>query len=134
MREEIKSYRGSLASSLLTADSLVGPVWMREILLYIDQHFCEDIGLKSLSKQAAVTPAHFSRVFKQLIGMNITTYIMTKRIFRAKQLLLESDASVSTIAQRCGFERLPHFHAMFKRMLGTTPTASRNLSVHFRKN
>jgi hypothetical protein len=39
-------------------DSIAPPVWMREILLYIDQHFCEDIGLKTLSKQASVTPAH----------------------------------------------------------------------------
>ena len=106
-------------------DSLVGPLWMREILLYIDQHFCENIGLKTLSKQASVTPAHFSRVFKQLIGMNITTYIMTKRIIRAKQLIHESDASVRTIADMCGFESLPHFHAMFKRVLGITPAAAR---------
>ncbi|OCT14673.1 hypothetical protein A8709_10845 [Paenibacillus pectinilyticus] len=106
-------------------DSLVGPVWMREILLYLDQHFCENIGLRSLAKQASVTPAHFSRVFKQFIGMNITTYIMTKRIIRAKQLLQESDASVRTIADLCGFESLPHFHAMFKRVLGVTPAAAR---------
>lgn len=108
-----------------TVDSLVGPLWMREILLYIDQHFCEDIGLQTLSKQASVTPAHFSRVFKQLIGMNITTYLMTKRIIRAKQLLHESDASVSTVADLCGFESLPHFHAMFKRVIGMTPAAAR---------
>lgn len=106
-------------------DSIAPPMWMREILLYIDQHFCEDIGLKTLSKQASVTPAHFSRVFKQLIGMNITAYIMTKRIIRAKQLLSENDLNISIIAEMCGFESLPHFHAMFKRVLGITPAAAR---------
>jgi AraC-like DNA-binding protein len=108
-----------------TGDSIAPPMWMREILLYIDQHFCEDIGLKTLSKQASVTPAHFSRVFKQLIGMNITAYIMTKRIIRAKQLLNENDLNISIIAEMCGFESLPHFHAMFKRVLGMTPAAAR---------
>lgn len=108
-----------------TGDSIAPPIWMREILLYIDQHFCEDIGLKTLSKQASVTPAHFSRVFKQLIGMNITAYIMTKRIIRAKQLLRENDLNISIIAEMCGFESLPHFHAMFKRVLGMTPAAAR---------
>lgn len=108
-----------------TGDSIAPPIWMREILLYIDQHFCEDIGLKTLSKQASVTPAHFSRVFKQLIGMNITAYIMTKRIIRAKQLLSENDLNISIIAEMCGFESLPHFHAMFKRVLGMTPAAAR---------
>lgn len=112
-------------SMLAAGDTLVGPVWMREILLFIDQHFCEDIGLVTLSKQAAVSPAHFSRVFKQLIGMNITAYIMTKRIIRAKQLLGESDVNIRHIAEICGFESLPHFHAMFKRVLGITPAAAR---------
>ncbi|NOV02461.1 AraC family transcriptional regulator [Paenibacillus planticolens] len=114
------------SGSMLTAgDPLVGPVWMREILLFIDQHFCEDIGLGTLSKQASVSPAHLSRVFKQLIGMNITAYIMTKRIIRAKQLLGESDVNIRHIAEMCGFESLPHFHAMFKRVLGVTPAAAR---------
>jgi hypothetical protein len=62
------------------ADSIIGPIWMRDILQHIDQHFCEDIGLQTLAKQVSVTPAHFSRVFKQLVGMNITAYIMTKRM------------------------------------------------------
>ncbi|WNR45485.1 AraC family transcriptional regulator [Paenibacillus roseipurpureus] len=106
-------------------DTLVVPQWMREILLYMDQHYCENISLTTLSKRAAVSPAHFSRAFKQLIGMNFTAYILTKRIIRAKQLLQESDASVQTIAEMCGFESLPHFHAMFKRMLGLTPAAVR---------
>jgi AraC-like DNA-binding protein len=114
-------------TKLNAGDPIVGPLWMREILLYIDQHFCEDIGLSTLSKQASVTPAHFSRVFKQLIGMNITTYIMTKRIIRAKQLLGESESNISHIAEMCGFESLPHFHAMFKRVLGMTPAAVRKL-------
>ncbi|OAS20235.1 AraC family transcriptional regulator [Paenibacillus oryzisoli] len=106
-------------------DTLVGPIWIREIILYIDQHFCEDIGLQTLSKKASVTPAHFSRVFKQYIGMNISTYLITKRIIRARQLLQESDASIRTIADQCGFESLPHFHAMFKRVLSVTPAAAR---------
>lgn len=108
-------------------DSIAPPLWMREILLYINQHFCEDIGLNTLSKQASVTPAHFSRVFKQLIGMNITAYIMTKRIIRAKQLLGETDFNISVIAEMCGFDSVPHFHAMFKRVLGMTPAATRKL-------
>lgn len=110
---------------LHTGNPLIAPAWMREILLYIDEHFCEDIGLNTLSKQAAVSPAHFSRVFKQLIGMNVTAYIITKRIIRAKQLLAESDIKIHHIAELCGFESLPHFHAMFKRVLGLTPAAAR---------
>lgn len=102
-----------------------GPIWMKETLRYIEDHLSDDIGLAALSQIVSVTPAHFSRVFKQRIGMNVSEYITTKRIVRAKELLLTTDDNISSIAERCGFESLPHFHRMFKRMLGMTPAAYR---------
>ncbi|MGG4144362.1 AraC family transcriptional regulator [Paenibacillus algorifonticola] len=106
------------------ADSpLIGPLWMRNILHYIDEHPESPLGLSVLAQMAAVTPAHFSRVFKQLTGMNVTDYVTAKRIIRAKELLLASDDNVRLIADACGFESLPHFHRMFKKVTGQTPAA-----------
>jgi AraC-like DNA-binding protein len=102
-----------------------GPLWMKETLCYIEEHLSDDIGLAALSQLVSVTPAHFSRVFKQRIGMNVSEYITTKRIVRAKELLLATDDNISFIAELCGFDSLPHFHRMFKRMLGMTPAAYR---------
>ncbi|MRN56462.1 AraC family transcriptional regulator [Paenibacillus monticola] len=99
-----------------------GPLWMQETLRDIDMRLFEDIGLAVLAKQAAVSAAHFSRVFKQLTGMNVTHYITTKRIIHAKELLRVSDSSVSSIAMCCGFESLPHFYRVFKKITGATPT------------
>jgi len=101
--------------------SATGPLWMNHILLYIDRHLTDEISLASLSLKASITPAHFSRVFKQLTGMNITEYITTKRIIFAKELLLDTDHNISSIAEMSGFESLPHFHRMFKRIAGMTP-------------
>ncbi|MCD9025522.1 AraC family transcriptional regulator [Cohnella silvisoli] len=102
-------------------DVRIGPLWMREILHYIAQHPNRDLGLSALAQQSSVTGAHFSRVFKQLTGMNVTDYVNAKRIAQAKELLLETDESIGLIADRCGFESLPHFHRIFKRMTGLTP-------------
>jgi AraC-like DNA-binding protein len=110
-------------------DSTAEPQWMKKILLYIDQHLEQNVGLASLSTRASISPAHFSRVFKQLTGMNITEYITTKRIIRAKQLLLETDNNISHIAESCGFESLPHFHRMFKRITSMTPAAYKKVSI-----
>ncbi len=107
----------------------IGPKWMNDTLVYIEAHLNEDIGLASLSQLVSVTPAHYSRVFKQRVGMNVSEYLITKRIVRAKELLLETDSNVSIIAEECGFESLPHFHRMFKRMLGMTPAVYRRSSV-----
>jgi AraC-like DNA-binding protein len=102
-------------------EARIGPPWMREIFHYITQHPDKDLGLSALAAQASVTAAHFSRVFKQLTGMNVTDYVNAKRIVQAKDLLLETDEGLGWIADRCGFESLPHFHRMFKRITGMTP-------------
>ncbi|OZB98679.1 AraC family transcriptional regulator [Paenibacillus sp. XY044] len=106
-----------------------GPNWMRQILLYIDDHYCEQIGLRSLSRLASVSSAHFSRVFKQLTGMSVTEYITAKRVIRAKELLLRTGDSVSSIALACGFDSMPHFHRKFKQIVGHTPSHYRHNST-----
>ncbi|CAM4106387.1 AraC family transcriptional regulator [Paenibacillus alkaliterrae] len=103
------------------------PGWMTSILTYIDEHPGNPLGLSQLAKLASVTPAHFSRVFKKLTGLNVTEYVTTKRIIRAKELLIETDTNIADIAERCGFESLPHFHRMFKKLTGITP-------AHYKKS
>ncbi|MBD0378699.1 AraC family transcriptional regulator [Paenibacillus sedimenti] len=103
-------------------DVQIGPIWMKEIMQYIDHHHVESgLSLSILAKRVSVTPAHFSRIFKLLTGMNVTDYINAKRIARAKELLLGTDDSIDRIAYRCGFDSLPHFHRMFKKLGGVTP-------------
>ncbi|MCQ6559831.1 helix-turn-helix domain-containing protein [Paenibacillus mendelii] len=104
-------------------ESTIGPRWMQHLLADMDNQLESNLSLASLSRHANVTPAHFSRVFKQLTGMNVTEYVTTKRIIRAKELLIESDDSIAIVAERCGFESLPHFHRMFKKIAGLTPAA-----------
>lgn len=104
------------------------PEWITEILPYIDAHLSDELSLSALAKKSAVTPAHFSRVFKRLTGMNVTDYVNAKRIMRAKQLLEKSHMSIAEIGERCGFISIPHFHRKFKEVTGTTPSKyKRNL-------
>jgi len=104
-------------------DSGVGPPWMKDVLDHIAARPADDLSLAALARRSAVTGAHFSRVFKQLTGMNVTDYVNAKRIALAKEQLLVSDDNVGSIAERCGFESLPHFHRIFKKITHTTPGA-----------
>jgi AraC-like DNA-binding protein len=109
------------ATEQFQAASSIAPHWMTSILAFIDENLGEPLGLAQLAARAAVTPSHFSRLFKKLTGLNVTEYVTTKRIIRAKELLAETDSPIAEIAQLCGFESLPHFHRMFKKMTGLTP-------------
>lgn len=101
------------------------PDWFRGALAYINDHLDQPLELSALAKRAAVSPAHFSRVFKQRLGMNATDYISTKRIFAAKDGLLQTKDKIEHIAMACGFESMPHFYRTFKKYTGTTPAAYR---------
>ena len=97
------------------------PLWLQSALNYIDAHLIENLNLSMLAARASVSPSYFSRTFKQLTGLNVTEYVIAKRIMLAKELLLSSDFTISEIANRSGFESLPHFYRMFKKFAGSTP-------------
>ncbi|MGE8081255.1 AraC family transcriptional regulator [Peribacillus loiseleuriae] len=111
--------------TVLNEQSPFRPEWIKKSLIYIDQHLETDLDLNYLSRQVAVTPAHFSRVFKQLVGINVTDYIAVKRILLAKELLLNFNEKISTIANQCGFNTMPHFYRTFKKQTSMTPSEYR---------
>lgn len=97
------------------------PPWMQGALNYIEEHLIEDLQLTAMARRAAVSPSYFSRTFKQMTGLNVTEFIIAKRITLAKELLLSTDHTIAEIAGQCGFESLPHFYRMFKKFAGSTP-------------
>ncbi|SFL38622.1 AraC-type DNA-binding protein [Paenibacillus sp. 1_12] len=108
-------------SSLTTT----GAPWMKELLAYIELNYDDSLSLSSLSQRAHVSPEHFSRVFKQMTGMPLTDYIHTKRILKAQQLLKDTNLAIEVLAEHCGFQSMPHFHRIFKKVTGQTPAAYR---------
>ncbi|WP_059102600.1 AraC family transcriptional regulator [Shouchella shacheensis] len=98
---------------------------LNRILSFIDAHLHEELSLRELAKREAVSAAHFSRLFKKEIGLNLSDYLLTKRISLAKGLLVESDESIEGIAERCGFRSMPHFYRSFKKMTDMTPRSYR---------
>ncbi|TLS53775.1 helix-turn-helix domain-containing protein [Paenibacillus antri] len=106
-------------------DLRIAPPWMDAVLRELDLRPGSASGLSELSRRANVSPAHFSRVFKRLTGMNVTDYLNAKRIVRAKELLRDSSEQIGEIAEGCGFDSMPHFHRVFKSLTGLTPGAYR---------
>lgn len=101
--------------------------WVTDILAYINEHLGESLSLTELANKSLVSTSHFSRVFKQKIGIGLIEYLNTKRIIKAKELLLSSTYTVSQLAEMCGFESVSHFHRIFKKYLQMTP-------AHYRKS
>ncbi|MCR2806370.1 helix-turn-helix domain-containing protein [Paenibacillus soyae] len=102
------------------------PPWLLEALRDINRDPVGCGSLSALSARACVSPGHFSRAFKQLTGMNVTQYVNTQRLVRAKELLLSTDDTIESIAIACGFQGMRHFYQNFKQLTGVTPRQYRN--------
>jgi AraC-like DNA-binding protein len=98
-----------------------GRTWMNDILSYIEDHLSEDLTLTHLASQALVSPAHFSRVFRQMTGFHLPEYLNIKRMMLAKELLIRTSLPIHIIAERCCFTSVSHFYKTFRKHFGYTP-------------
>jgi AraC family transcriptional regulator len=99
---------------------------LRRTIAYIQAHLGHELSVAMLAAVAQMSPAHFARLFKQATGQTPHQYVMRCRIERAKQLLVETDLSLSEIGAQVGCTDQSHFTALFRRYVVTTPRAYRS--------
>ncbi|MCA7012586.1 AraC family transcriptional regulator [Dickeya dadantii] len=87
---------------------------------WLDECPEQDISLLQLAEIAGLSPWHFLRQFKALLGMTPHAYLVQARLRQARSLLIKG-ASLSDTASRCGFSDQSHFTRHFKRAMGITP-------------
>jgi AraC-like DNA-binding protein len=78
-----------------------------------------------MARQCGYSADHFSRVFRSVLGQSPQDYVVSARVNRARQLLLESSLSVSQIADVLGYQDVFFFSRQFKQKVGRTPSAYR---------
>jgi AraC-like DNA-binding protein len=88
---------------------------------FIDENYTQSIHLQTLAKISGYSNDHFRHLFKKQTGLSPINYILHKRVDAAKQLLLNSNSSISTIGMDCGFSTTSQFIELFKRVCGRTP-------------
>lgn len=98
---------------------------LRKVLAYIEEHFAEDLKMDELAEVAGMSKYHFSRLFKDAVGVPPYRYVVQQRVEAARRLLLRTDLQVTQIALRTGFSSQSHFSTTFREHTGTTPVALR---------
>jgi AraC-like DNA-binding protein len=91
----------------------------------IDREYARPLDVPALARAALMSPAHFSRQFRAAYGETPYSYLMTRRIERAKALLRRGDLSVTDVCMAVGCTSLGSFSARFTELVGETPTAYR---------
>lgn len=94
---------------------------IKKAILYISQHFTENLTLEEAAGHVHLNPAYFSSVFKQSTGSSFKEYLNMVRIEESKRLLANTDYTIIDIAVAAGFEDQSYFSKVFKKYTGLTP-------------
>jgi len=103
---------------------------MSRVLAFVQDHLDQDLSLEALAQQAGFSSSHFARMFRQATGESPHQFVLRQRIERAQRLLEERDVPLASVARACRFADQSHLTQAFKRHLGLTPRAYRQLCAH----
>ncbi|HBG05412.1 MAG: DNA-binding protein [Geobacteraceae bacterium GWC2_58_44] len=95
---------------------------VHRVIEHLHHHYEERLTVADLARIAAMSTAHFSRVFRSETGHPPLDYLIRLRLQKARLLLMAGDDNITEIALNCGFATPSHFAACFQRHCGTTPS------------
>ncbi|MDR6225070.1 AraC family transcriptional regulator [Desmospora profundinema] len=95
------------------------------VITYIHQHIEEPLPLSRLADHVAYSPYHFTRIFKERIGLSPHYYISSLRLQKAKELLIHTNLPVRDIGLEIGQQSLGTFTTRFTQRVGVTPSQFR---------
>lgn len=120
LKERIKFIFGRLIAALNS--SRTGNDLVDIAVNFIQKKYMDDIFLADAAKEAGITPAYLSTLFKQTLGRNFVDYLSEVRIEKACGLLRDSRLKTYEIAYRVGFRDEKYFTKVFKKMTGCSPS------------
>jgi AraC-like DNA-binding protein len=123
-RRAVIGSRQQLAPSALARGGL-SPRVLRRVHDYVEAHLEESLSLDKLAATSGLSLYHFTRAFKQSQGVTPHNYLLQRRIERAQELLIKTDAPMSQIAFATGFADQSHFARRFRQHIGVSPSAFR---------
>ncbi|QGQ94828.1 AraC family transcriptional regulator [Paenibacillus psychroresistens] len=95
---------------------------------YMQENYRHKLLIRDLAKNMGFNECYFTRLFKRIAGTTPHEYLMRLRIDKAKQILKQTDKSITDVAYDVGFENVNVFIRDFKKYTETTPLRYRNYS------
>ena len=94
---------------------------IRDVQTWIDDHPGTDLGIPSLARRAGMSPRHFSRLFREQVGVSPAAYVERVRIETARRLLESTDMPIERLATTAGFGTSEAFRRSLTRCVGLSP-------------
>ncbi|GMK37730.1 hypothetical protein PCCS19_07840 [Paenibacillus sp. CCS19] len=97
------------------------------ITSYLEEHYCEEIVFEDMAKEIGISYSYMRKIVMELTGKSLIDYTNSLRIEKAKQLLLESNLTITQIAAEVGYANVQSFNRFFRKYEGMPPSSYKTL-------
>jgi transcriptional regulator GlxA family with amidase domain len=98
---------------------------VKRTLAYFHQNYDRPLSRREVADAIRVSENHLTRIFRRELGLSPWDYLNRYRIRRARELLLTTSDSVTSVALQVGFSDPAYFSRVFRRQVGLSPSAFR---------
>jgi len=105
-------------NKLLFLETIDAPDKIAEIKQYVADHYMKKLTVPETARKFFFSAGHFSRFFKQELGVSFMTFVNMYRISQAEKMLRNTRCQITEIAFNCGFGSISQFNRVFKNVKG----------------
>jgi YesN/AraC family two-component response regulator len=122
----------ALNRSILGTDSLPAhtSALVKQAISYLHQNFMRPISRWEIAEAVGVSEDYLSRVFHRELHISPWDYLNRYRVLQSRQLLLNTNESIGTIARQVGFRDQAYFSRVFHKITGISPQEFRETKFH----
>ena len=107
--------------NLLFMEQINVPDKITLVQKYIHENYMRRLNVESVARRFYLSPNYFSRLFRRTLGTGFNSYLNCYRVEKAREMLLETDLSISEIAFVCGFGSISQFNRVFRDVAHRSP-------------
>lgn len=93
---------------------------------YIYENYDKDIGVEVLAAQVCFAPSYLSYIFKKETGQNLSKFIKSYRMIKAKEMLETTYEKIVNVSYAVGYRNVSYFCQSFREYFGVSPQKFRN--------
>lgn len=105
-----------------------GPSWYERFEEHLEQSFRHERRVGTLADTLGISPSHLRARVREHTGRSVRDVIRDRVVREARTLLLQTDRTVTQVAHQCGFDDPSHFSRYFRRAVGHSPQAFRQIA------